>query len=289
MHKVQENGRVIEQQEVGDRTFKLRLAAPAIAGQARAGQFLMLQVHDGFDPLLKRPFSFHRVLPEQGIVEILYRVVGRGTWRLSRAGAGTLLQVVGPLGNGFRLPSPEQGNVLLVAGGIGLAPLHELILQLAAQGSPDRRKAMHLFYGVRTAAEMIPTACYADLGLAVHISTDDGSFGHHGHVTQLLAAAAEPENPAATVLYGCGPLAMQYHVAKWAVANHVAAQLSLESVMACGIGACLGCALPAHHPLDPTAAHFVHVCKDGPIFDAGSIAWSRIQHSQAAAPSYLYS
>jgi dihydroorotate dehydrogenase electron transfer subunit len=311
MTKVQENGWIVGQQEMAQQTFLLRVRSPRIASLARAGQFVMLQVRDGTDPLLRRPLSFHRIFPEEGTIEMLYRVVGRGTWLLSRCAPETPLNLIGPLGNGFRVggTGPEgfkrqeghqgseghdrleehEGHVLLIAGGIGIAPLFELMVRLASRKDSAVKGLVRLFYGARTAAEMLPARVFDGMGATVHWSTDDGSLGYHGYVTQLVRHVIEGEGLRPALIYSCGPLAMQYHVAKWAAEHDVATQLSLESLMACGVGACLGCALPAVHPGAPSEDRFVHVCKDGPIFEAGSIQWHKIQMQQMCPPTFLFS
>ncbi len=286
MPKLKEDVLVIDQEKVALQTYRMRLKAPAIAKEAAPGQFLMLRARDGIDPLLRRPFSFHRILPEEGIIEILYRVVGRGTWILSQATPGTVLDAIGPLGNGFDMPQQAPKTVFLLAGGIGIAPLFELMMKLAASPALQQPKAIHLFYGARTADELLPAAIFHDLGISVHQSTDDGSLGYCGYVTQLLQEFAEAQKLRPDALYACGPLAMQYHAAQWALANDIPTQLSLESLMACGLGACLGCALPAAVPGAPTEDRYVHVCKDGPIFDAGSIEWKKIQIQQMPTPIF---
>lgn len=279
--------KVLKQELAARDTYRMRLEAPRIAAEARPGQFLMLAARPGLDPFLKRPFSLHRILPDEGAIEVLYRVVGRGTWWLSQSSPGSRLEAVGPLGNGFSPVEPEDHSpVVLVAGGIGIAPLLELMIQLSAAGSRGR---MHLFYGTRTASEQVGSDAFEAMGVTVHVSTDDGTAGYHGSVPRLLETVVKEKGLQPGRVYSCGPLAMQYAVARWALAHRVAAELSLESLMACGIGACLGCALPAPHPLDPSAEHYVHVCKDGPIFSPGSIAWNRIQRHQAAPQTFLYS
>ena len=289
MAKCQEEASLIDQQEVAERTFRLRLRCEHIAAMACAGQFLMLQVRSGNEPLLKRPFSFHRIFPREGLIEILYRVIGEGTWWLSQCPPGTRLNVVGPLGNGFSLPDQKHQTIALIAGGIGIAPFHELMIQLSSSSPENHGHHLHLFYGARTATELIPTHPYESLGIGVHCCTDDGSLGYQGFVTQLFGSLAGPGQLHPTLIYSCGPLTMQVHIAKWALAANVPSQLSLESLMACGIGACLGCALPAPHPDDPSDDHYLHVCKDGPIFQAGSIAWTRLQRQETTPRIYLYS
>lgn len=286
MTKIEESAPIIGQQQLAQLTYRLQLQAPQLARRARAGQFVMLRVADGMDPLLRRPFSFSRIVPEDGIVEILYRVAGRGTWRLSQLTAGRSVSLLGPLGNAFQLPAADSsGPVMLLAGGIGIAPLLELIQRLTERSTA----AVHLCYGARTAGELLPATAFAEAEIAVHWSTDDGSFGYHGYVPDLFRRVVAEHALQPVQLYACGPLAMQYHVAQWALRHQVPAQLSLESLMACGVGACLGCALPAVAPGDPLADHYLHVCKDGPIFTPGSIQWQKIQLHQAPPQTFLFS
>lgn len=287
MAKFKIDAQIVSQELVAAMTWRLRLKAPDMAQAARPGQFTMLQAREGNDPLLRRPFSFHGIHPSEGVVEILYRVVGRGTWLLSQLGPGAGVSLVGPLGNSFAIDSVGDGEVAVVAGGIGIAPLLPVIEGLLASRAGSSGQApVHLFYGARSGGELLPADTFEREGLRVHWSTDDGSFGHRGFVTQLLADAVDRGELDPTVVLACGPLPMQYHVARWALARGIPTQLSLESLMACGFGACLGCALPAHHPFDPTADHYVHVCKDGPIFPAGIIQWSKIRLHPTTPPTY---
>jgi dihydroorotate dehydrogenase electron transfer subunit len=286
MPKLKENAHVLSQRAVAAMTYRLRLKAPEIASVALPGQFVMLQVREGSDPLLRRPFSFHGIYPPDGAIEILYRVVGRGTWLLSQLGPGAAVSLVGPLGNSFSAEAPGIGDIAIVAGGIGIAPLLPLMQKLLAAGGGAITPPLHLFYGARTGSELLPAEAFNMEGLRVHWSTDDGSFGHHGTVTQLLADVIDREGLNPAMVVGCGPLPMQVSVARWALARGVPTQLSLESLMACGFGACLGCALPARHPQDANADHYVHVCKDGPIFQAGIIQWNKIRLHPTAPPTY---
>ncbi len=288
--KIMEDVSVVSQEKVAFQTHLLRLSAGRISREARLGQFLMVQVRDGTDPLLRRPFSFHRIDAEQGVVEILYRVVGRGTWWLSQCDSGARLRIIGPLGNGFQLPQCGPAPVVAVAGGIGIAPMMQLLEKLAQWLAPSgKTREIHLFYGARTAEEFIPGKAFDTLGITVHWSTDDGSRGHEGFVTRLLEDTMRREKIKPCVVYSCGPLAMQYHVARWALENGVPSQLSLESLMACGLGACLGCALPAVNPAAPQEEHYLHVCKDGPVFKAEMIQWHKIQTHPATPPIFLFS
>ncbi|MBP8644499.1 MAG: dihydroorotate dehydrogenase electron transfer subunit [Syntrophobacteraceae bacterium] len=289
MASLQEDGLVVLHEKVAQQTYRLRIRSPGIAAEARAGQFVMVQVRKGIDPLLRRPFSFHRLLPAEDSIELLYRVVGRGTWVLSKNPPGTILSLFGPLGNGFLIPSPLPSKVVLVAGGIGIAPFMELLQQLSARRRPGDGPPPRLIYGARTAEELLPMEFLREVGASVSLATDDGSLGYRGTVTQLLSLLAEKEGLEPGLLYACGPLAMQYGVARWVTERGVPAQLSLESLMACGLGACLGCALPAPHPKDPLQSRYVHVCKDGPVFEAGAVEWQKIQGQQTITPTFPFS
>jgi dihydroorotate dehydrogenase electron transfer subunit len=176
-----------------------------------------------------------------------------------------------------------------IAGGIGIAPLLELISQVVSERGAKGTEELHLFYGARTASELLPEEFLRYLGVQVHFATDDGSFGYNGRITRMFEEFCAAEDFRPFEIYSCGPLAMQYHLAIWAMANDVLAQLSMESLMACGIGACLGCALPASTPDDPESDRYVHVCEDGPIFSAGSIKWNKISAQQTVPPAWLFS
>lgn len=289
MQKFREEARVVCQEHVVGGMFRLRLHSPRIAESARPGQFVMLRVREGNDPMLRRPFSFNRIHARDGAFDILYKVVGRGTQLLSQLLPDSPVSLIGPLGNGFELPVDRTLPLAIIAGGIGIAPLEELLAQLASGRTPAQLLNIHLFYGARTVSELLPEKSVGAWGIPVHFATDDGTMGFSGHITRFFAEFMERGGIEPVEVYSCGPLAMQYHVAKWALAKDVLTQLSLESLMACGIGACLGCALPATDPQAPEAVRFVHVCEDGPIFSAGSIQWNRILTQQTSPPSYLFS
>jgi dihydroorotate dehydrogenase electron transfer subunit len=249
----------------------------------------MIRVREGTDPLLRRPFSFSRIYPEDGDLEILYRVIGRGTRLMSQLEPGSTLSLIGPLGNGFELPIDRTVPLAFIAGGIGIAPLLELIAQVVSDRGAKGAEKLRLFYGARTASGLLPEDFLRGQGIRVHFATDDGSFGFKGLITQMFEECMAAGDFRPVELYSCGPLAMQYQVAGWALANDTLAQLSMESLMACGIGACLGCALPAATPGDPESERFVHVCEDGPIFSAGSIKWNKILVQQMPPPTWLFS
>jgi dihydroorotate dehydrogenase electron transfer subunit len=213
----------------------------------------------GAGPLLKRPFSLHRIGPD-GEIQILYRVVGLGTRMLSDVRVGQNLEVLGPLGQGFWWPA-DLKKAFLVAGGIGLAPL----LALADTFPPEVDVA--LFYGVRTAAELVPAELLGRLSQNMIVTTDDGSAGQAGLITAPLAEALE-KTPAP--VFACGPHPMLAETARLAKHYRTPARVSMEARMACGLGACLGCVVEAQRDGE---SQYVRVCKEGPVFDAGEVQW----------------
>jgi dihydroorotate dehydrogenase electron transfer subunit len=212
------------------------------------------------DPFLRRPFSISRTDPEAGWVEILYRVVGHGTAALARRGLGETLSVLGPLGRPFRLP--DRGPVLLVGGGVGMPPLF-----FAAHHLPARRT--QVVQGARTASLLLYEREFDDLGVTHHRTTEDGTAGLRGLVTDALGPVLDSLGEPAEIL-SCGPLPMMAAVAGMAAERHIVCQVSLEERMACGIGICMGCAvrLAGSHPESPS---YALVCTDGPVFDAQDV------------------
>jgi len=260
---------IIEHREVVQGVFLMTLREPSIAGRARPGQFVMVRIHAGLDPLLRRPFSICGLTGEDAF-RILYRVVGRGTALLSGTGAGEAVQVLGPLGSGFRTDT-TSGPALLVGGGMGVAPL--FFLAQALSGAPGPPVAF--LAGFPSAADVLDPAEILGTDLRLEVATDDGSAGYAGFVTELLRARLDSEGPGALgAVYACGPGAMLARAAALTSERSLPCQVSLEAFMACGLGACLGCAVPAGPAgQDP----YYRVCREGPVFDAGAVDWKRME------------
>ncbi len=242
--------------EVGPGIFCLTFTSRELAREARPGQFIMLKVSSApmIDPVLRRPFSIHKVEGDQ--VSILFKVVGRGTEIL--AGENHEVDLLGPLGNGYTIPA--KGYLALVGGGLGIAPLL-FLAQYCIKLRKDERTLILL--GARTAAELAPIKDFRKLGFPIELATDDGSAGHHGFVTHLMTDNMEGAD---WTVVTCGPQPMMRGVAEQSAANGWECQVSLESVMACGIGACLGCAVRAKNN-----DSYLHVCRDGPVFNAEEV------------------
>jgi dihydroorotate dehydrogenase electron transfer subunit len=257
------NFEIVFNEVVADSTYLMGLNAPEIVAAAAPGQFVMIRVGPVLDPLLRRPFSICGIMQKE-ILLILYKVVGRGTALMAEAEKGDQMRVLGPLGRGFFRPRPEN-KPLLVAGGIGIAPLFFLAQTLGEEN-------LEFLTGYRNAAEIVPFEKIGLKGLNTVVATDDGSAGHRGFVSDLLESRLEKQawDPA---IYACGPTAMLQQVAAVSLEKDIPCEMSLESFMACGIGACQGCAVKSSDQID---LNYHLICREGPIFSARAIDWGTL-------------
>jgi dihydroorotate dehydrogenase electron transfer subunit len=263
---------VLSNREIVPEIFLLALEEPRLAAAARPGQFMMCSIPPLKDPLLPRPFAVYNA--EGSRIEIVYKRVGKGTALLAEMGAGDVLRVLGPLGNGFPPPSPSL-KALVLAGGIGIASVHFLLRHLLKAGRPPPT----LLYGVRSPEELVPLEHLEKSGLLLHIATEDGKRGVKGMVTDLLSTVLEQgsaRSRADTEAFVCGPLPMLKAVAKPMATLEIKAYFSLESRMACGYGVCQGCVIPVRDEKGPKSTPYRKVCTDGPVFRAEDIAWEAI-------------
>lgn len=261
---IQEKARIIDHRQLTPSYLKLTLKSKYISSHAQPGQFVNIRVSEKTDPLLRRPLSVHRIDPNKELFELLYEVVGQGTALLSQAKVGDELDVLGPLGNGFKMDK-EKPIAVLIAGGMGIAPLRAL-----AEEALKTKKAVYVFIGGRSLDCIQCESELKELGCQVLVSTDDGSSGKKGLVTDLLEDflmnQVKPHDIENLSLYACGPQAMLRTLATLALEHKVDCQVSMEEKMACGIGACLGCAVE-------TIDGYKMVCKDGPVFNTKEIKW----------------
>jgi dihydroorotate dehydrogenase electron transfer subunit len=262
--------------------FKMILRLGPVAGRITPGQFFHIRVGSGYDPLLRRPISVHRISPRQNIIELLYQITGRGTQLMSRRSKGTYIDILGPLGHGFRVPR-GQTNFILIAGGMGVAPLVGLADQLATY----RKKNITVILGARNRDSIVCEKEFREIGARVMIITEDGPRGHRGLATTALnsviaqfdvrktpVALKKTGTRAMTIggyapavgLYACGPIGMLASVAKISRQHNIQAQGSFEERMCCGVGACLGCVIK-------TRRGYERVCKEGPVFELSDIVW----------------
>lgn len=258
-----EKGLVVRHIRLSRDLFELELTVPKLAAECEPGQFVHVKVGVEDSPLLRRPLSLYDVDREQGRIILLYKVVGRGTGLLSRVPVGDYVDIMGPLGRGFTLPGPEC-NALLVGGGVGIAPL--IFLARVLKSRNCRVKVLH---GTRTGDELVAAERLEQIGAEYMTATMDGSNGFKGLVTELLNSEIDPQW--AQFLYTCGPEPMMAVVAGYARDHNLPGQVSLEEHMACGVGACLGCARQTR----ADEQKYIKVCKDGPVFDVNDVFWSR--------------
>jgi dihydroorotate dehydrogenase electron transfer subunit len=262
---------IVENVPVARDTYRLRLADATIGGSIRPGQFVMIRpgAEGASDPLLGRPLALYDVVREASGApigfDVVYLVIGRGTAALARRRAGEEVSVWGPLGHGFG--PPPGGPAIFVAGGIGQTPFLALGREWLGSGTCP---SATLLYGVRTAALLAGVDDFRGAGVAVEIATDDGSAGHHGFVTELLARRLERgERPAKVV--GCGPPAMLTALARLTARHGIDCDVSLENHMACGFGACFSCVAPIRQADGSTDLR--RVCVEGPVFSAERVEW----------------
>jgi len=253
--------KIIRNEEWGDYHL-FRIESAAVTPGSQPGQFLMVRVNDSIYPLLRRPLSIHA--RERTILEIFFKVTGQGTALLAQRKEGQELDILGPLGKGFAWDAGLKGQaVLLVGGGRGIAPLYFLAQELRASGV-----RVKVLYGGRSLPDLALRQKFEKSGLDVACSTDDGTHGFRGVVTELLQEEIKKNIPAA--LYACGPDPMMKKTAEIAGRKKIPAQFSLESMMGCGFGACWGCVKRIRKG---DAGAWRKICEDGPVFSAEEIVW----------------
>lgn len=271
--------RVIVNSEAADRQFLMSLRAPAGFPAPAPGQFVMIGVENGHDPLLKRPLSIHAFYRREdcAVVETMYRIAGKGTKQLSRLAPEDEVSMMGPLGRGFAIVR-DRKNVVIIAGGMGMAPLCFLAGHYRSLIPSDEaeKKAMSrriiCYIGAKTADSLSGLEKMEDRCEEIKISTDDGSRGYHGTVVDLFRRDLPFHNPDDVRIYACGPVPMLKELSKILAGTGILCQASIEERMACGLGACLGCAVSLMGSDGKIA--YKRVCKDGPVFNIQDIAWT---------------
>jgi dihydroorotate dehydrogenase electron transfer subunit len=250
---------VVSHYSIADSIYELTLSGSMVEEMNEPGQFIHIKVSNGMDPMLRRPISIASVNKEEGTFTIIYRKQGRGTSLLAEKKQGELVDILGPLGNGFPVEKAGVGDTaILVGGGIGVPPLYELAKQLVKKGV----KIISVL-GFQNASAVFYESRFSELG-ETYIATADGSYGTKGFVTDVLTNL----NISGDTLYSCGPTPMLRALEAGSYAPKV--YLSLEERMGCGIGACFACV--CHVKDDPDGYAYKKVCSDGPVFRAGEVA-----------------
>ncbi|MBW1721703.1 MAG: dihydroorotate dehydrogenase electron transfer subunit [Deltaproteobacteria bacterium] len=243
-------------------TWLLGLKAAEIARAAKPGQFIMIRVREEVSPLLRRPFSICGLSGD--VIQVLYRVVGEGTRLMTGLVPGERVSLLGPLGNGFEGPRGGEKPVL-VGGGVGVAPLFFLLHVLKGE-------EVSFLAGFPSAEDILTPDLVGIFDVGFHPATEDGSEGYAGFVTDLLERRLEETGRSGkkVKVFACGPRPMLRKVAMLSLERGIPCEVSLEARMACGLGACQGCAVPAAEGL---GRFYFHVCRDGPVFPAAAIDW----------------
>ncbi|MDO8580658.1 MAG: dihydroorotate dehydrogenase electron transfer subunit [Candidatus Omnitrophota bacterium] len=256
MASIQDIFKIASNGKLCPRFYRMQIDAPSIVKKILPGQFIHIRVSQGLEPFFRRPFSVYRA---QKHVEIFYEPVGPGTKLMAKMNKGDTIDVLGPLGQPFALPPKGTKQVVMIAGGIGIAPF--LILSDCLK---KKKYDLILLYGGRTGGHVYPMKEFKDNGVKVLVATDDGSKGTKGRVIQLFSKVKM--DPATTFLYTCGPNSMMAAVQHFAGKHHLRGQAACEEVMACALGACLGCSIK-------TKSGYKTVCYDGPAFDLEEVVF----------------
>lgn len=266
MDYTQGKGKILENVELNPGYYRMEIEAPFVAERGLPGQFVMVKVTEGLAPVLRRPFGIYTINKANGSFEMIYRVVGEGTRLLSEMADGLSIDVLGPLGNGFDLGLAGE-QPLIVAGGVGVPPLFSLAQALVESG-----KRPVVIVGGRTADDLLSLEAFRQIGIEPLLATEDGSAGHRGYVTAIMEERLGEGNIPSAV-YSCGPTPMLRRVGDIAIAKGIPCELSLEAVMACGFGVCLGCVVKTCSYEGSSEHDFSRVCCEGPVFDAKEIVW----------------
>jgi dihydroorotate dehydrogenase electron transfer subunit len=272
--------KIIENVPLAHGTYRVRFECPEIARRIVPGQFIMLRLADMNDPLLARPLALYDIVHDAAgapvALDIVYLTLGKMTRRLAGLVSESEVDVWGPLGNGF--PTEPTEHLLMVAGGIGQTPflaLGQEYLGLRQYGDPPRAapRARHvtLCYGVRNSSLVAGLPDFRAAGFDVRLSSDDGSIGHHGLVTDLLGQVLDETRGNDRLVVCCGPEPMMEAVADLCALNETRCLVSLETPMACGIGLCFSCVAKVRQA--DGSWDWKRTCVEGPVFDANQIVW----------------
>ena len=250
--------KLLQKEELKKDVLKFTCLAPEIAELALPGQFIEVKVTSTYEPFLKRPISIYNVDKENKTIEFIFQIRGRGTEFLSKAEVGDMLEVLAPLGDGT-FDIKKCKNIAIIGGGIGIFPLYEL-----AKHCKDAK--VNIYLGFRSKDFVMLEDEFKVVSDNLLVTTDDGTYEKKGFSINYLKEDFEKQN--FDGIFACGPLPMLRSVREFAESQNVYCQISLEEIMGCGIGACLGCAVKYKSETEET---YKRVCKEGPVFNARNV------------------
>lgn len=254
--------KLIKKEQLKSDIFKYSVEAPDIVKDAKQGQFIEIRVSDNVEPFLRRPISIHNMDKENGILEFIFQVKGKGTKILSEKVEGDLIDIIGPLGHGTFEYNDFQ-NIAIIGGGIGVFPLYEL-----AKNAKNDGKNVNIYLGFRNKDFVVLEDEFKELANELILTTDDGSYSEKGFAIDFLKK--DVEDGKRDCIFACGPLPMLKAVRNYAIEKNIPCQISLEEKMGCGLGVCLGCAVKTAES-SSEKPEYVHVCKAGPVFEAKDV------------------
>lgn len=254
------DAKIISNKSIAKDIYLLSFKSKEMVSCIKAGQFLMLKMNHFMDPILRRPFSISFIDPDNNRLFILYKIRGKVTKFMSRLKEGDHISIIGPLGNGFDIPE-NISHLILLGGGIGIAPLISLIQQY--------KKKIIFIAGYKSQKEFINIKRLIDGDYPYIVATEDGSLGFMGTVVELFKNFMKDKNYSNPIVISCGPLAMLKEVAQITKEMKIPCYVSLETKMACGMGICQGCVINGR-------SGYLRVCKEGPVFNAQEICWEEI-------------
>jgi dihydroorotate dehydrogenase electron transfer subunit len=250
--------------------FLMKVTLPPSFREPLPGQFVMIRIAGLHDPFLSRPISIYSYTRSKSncAIELLYRVVGRGTQILAGLIKGSQVEISGPLGGSYTI-DPAKKNIVFIAGGIGIAPLSWLAQYLCRKDGLTK-DAMKFYLGAQTAGAVVGLDRIQKLCYNITVCTDDGSLGAKALVTRIFQKDIKRYSPSHTIIYACGPKAMLQSLST-ILSDKYACQVSLEERMACGVGACVGCAVAVKD--EKGGKIYKRVCADGPVFELKDVIW----------------
>jgi dihydroorotate dehydrogenase electron transfer subunit len=269
---LQTHGIVLRNERIQSVYFLLEIDCPPVARIIKPGQFIMLKISSGLDPLLRRPFSLFKNYPgtqigkkQRGRFSLLYKTVGKGTQKMTEMEKGERVDLIGPLGKGFTFPVPSRfEKAVFIGGGVGIAPLYPLAEALKTE------KNLYVFIGGKTKNDILCVEDFRRLNSRIFVATEDGSLGVRGTVIDLFLTKGKHlcgETP--YPIYSSGPLGMLKELTRVLGPKKLLCEASFEARMACGFGACWGCVVKTIDPGTP----YQRVCHEGPVFNLSKICW----------------